>query len=151
MTQLPGWLPVNRGCLFAAHPSCGTQHRLRTSSPNALRIAAVHCGRNYRVVAWCCTSRQRKARVTESRVVLYWWHPWYGRTVLSSEQYERVSKPSFAAREAIDVARPLEVPEWMFDAAACCRTKLGTAPCVSAEALLSSMRCSLPWLQKAAY
>lgn len=39
------------------------------------------------------------------------------------------------ALEPADVARPLEVPQWMFDAAACCRTTLALAPSVSVEAL----------------
>jgi len=39
------------------------------------------------------------------------------------------------ALEQADVARPLEVPQWMFDAASCCRTTLTQAPSASVEAL----------------
>jgi len=39
------------------------------------------------------------------------------------------------ALEPANVARPLEVPQWMFDAAACCRVVLAATPSVSVEVL----------------
>ena len=39
------------------------------------------------------------------------------------------------ALKPANLARPLEVPQWMFDAAACCRTMLAAVPSVSAETI----------------
>ena len=92
-----------------------------------------------------CTSRQHNAHVTESRVVLYRWHPWHGRAVFVFGAVTKCEQGIFrCALEQADVARPLEVPQWMFDAVACCRIELVAMPsaCMSAlrelDRLLSS-------------
>ena len=83
-----------------------------------------------------CTSRQQNAHVTESRVVLYRWHPWHSRPVFVFGAVTKGEQAVFrCALERADVARPLEVPQWMFDAAACCRIALAATPSVSVEAL----------------
>ncbi len=83
-----------------------------------------------------CTSRHQNAHVTESRVVTYPWHPWHGRSVFIFAPVSKGDEPVFrCALEQADVARPLEVPQWMFDAATCCRTSLTATPSVSIAAL----------------
>lgn len=92
-----------------------------------------------RVIDACaprCTSRRRNAHVTESRVVLYRWHPWHGREVFVFGAVAKGEQVVLrCALEPADLARPLEVPQWMFDAAACCRTTLTAAPSVDIETL----------------
>lgn len=83
-----------------------------------------------------CTSRQQNAHITESRVVLYRWHPWHGRSVFIFGAVTKGERAVFrCALEPADVARPLEVPQWMFDAAACCRVALAASPSVTVEVL----------------
>jgi hypothetical protein len=83
-----------------------------------------------------CTSRHQNAHVTESRVVLYRWHPWHDRTVLVFGAVSKGEEPVFrCALDPADVARPLEVPQWMFDAATCCRNSLTVTPSASVAAL----------------
>jgi hypothetical protein len=83
-----------------------------------------------------CTSRQRNAHVTESREILYRWHPWHGRTVFVLGAVTKADEAVFrCALEHADVARPLEVPQWMFDAATCCHISLVTTPSVRVPAL----------------
>ena len=83
-----------------------------------------------------CTSRHQNAHVTESRVVTYPWHPWHGRSVFVFAAITKGDEPVFrCALEQADVARPLEVPQWMFDAATCCRTSLTATPSASIAAL----------------
>ena len=83
-----------------------------------------------------CTSRQQNAHVTESRVVLYRWHPWHGRSVFIFGAVTKGERAVFrCALEPADVARPLEVPQWMFDAAACCRILLADTPSVTVQVL----------------
>ena len=83
-----------------------------------------------------CTNRQRNAHVTESRVVLYRWHPWHGRSVVivgavGTGQHARYR----CVLEHVDDSRSFEVPQWMFDAAACCRSALSPTPAVACEVL----------------
>ena len=84
----------------------------------------------------CCTNRQRNAHVTESRVVLYPWHPWHGLAVVivgavGTGQHARYR----CVLEHADDSRSFEVPQWMFDAAACCRIALSPTPAVTYEVL----------------
>jgi hypothetical protein len=88
-----------------------------------------------------CTSRQLNAHITESRVVLYPWHPWHGRSVWIFDAVAKEVDAVFrCSLEPAETARPLEVPQWMFDPAACCRVHLQTAPAVDYEALLEVKR-----------
>jgi hypothetical protein len=83
-----------------------------------------------------CTSRHQNAHVTESRVVTYPWHPWHGRSVFIFAAVTKGDEPVFrGALEQADLARPLEVPQWMFDAATCCRTSLTATPSASIAAI----------------
>ena len=83
-----------------------------------------------------CTSRQQSAHVTESRVVLYRWHPWHGRSVFIVGAVAKSERAVYrCVLEQGDDSRSLEVPQWMFDAAACCWIALSPTPAVTGEAL----------------
>jgi len=88
-----------------------------------------------------CTSRQLNTHITESRVVLYPWHPWHGRTVSVFNTVAKNGDEVFrCGLESMETAWPLEVPQWMFDPAACFRIHFATSPAVNCEALLELKR-----------
>jgi hypothetical protein len=80
------------------------------------------------------TTQQQNAHVTEQREVLYRWHPWHGRTVSIVGAMVRGGVAIFRCRSD-DSGRTLEVPQWMFDAVACCRTQLAPQAIVACRAL----------------
>jgi hypothetical protein len=82
-----------------------------------------------------CRSRKRNAHVTERRVILYRWHPWHGRDVLITGMTVRAGSVLLRCRAEDDSGRSVEVPEWMFDTATCCGTRLEPAPAVTCAAL----------------
>jgi hypothetical protein len=83
-----------------------------------------------------CTSRRQHAHIIESRVVQYRWHPWHQQAVYVYGKSARGEEPVLrCAREQEDVARALEIPQWMLDPIACARMSFGDAPSVSVGAL----------------
>ena len=82
-------------------------------------------------------SRQRSAHSTESREVLYPWHPWHGRVVLIHESFTRSGLAVFrcSSEENLE-ARHLEIPKWMFIQHSAAECASATVPTVSGEALL---------------
>jgi hypothetical protein len=83
-----------------------------------------------------CTSRQPKAHSTESRVVLYPWHPWHQRTVyVFSASARGIQRVLRCALESTDVTRALEIPQWMFDPVACTAMTMRESPRVDVVAL----------------
>jgi hypothetical protein len=87
------------------------------------------------------TSHQHNAHITESRVVLCPWHPWYGKTALIFTSVAKTGQAVFrCGLESAQTDRPLEVPKWMFDATACRQACLAASPTVHCEALLELKR-----------
>lgn len=86
-------------------------------------------------VAAGCTSRRQNAHITERRVVLYHWHPWHGRTVMIVGAVSKGAIASFRCLLEEQDSRSLEIPQWMFDAATCCRLRQAAAPMVTCGAL----------------
>jgi hypothetical protein len=83
-----------------------------------------------------CTSHQSNTHSTESREVLYPWHPWFGRVVWIYRA--RVSRGWMVAHCGLEPqheCRGLEVPLWMFDRAVCCQLRLAPRPVVDIGAL----------------
>src|SRR6516165_3930756 len=94
------------------------------------------------------TSRQRNTHSTESREVRYSWHPWHDRMVTTHRSFTRNGRALFfcSVEESLE-GRLLEIPQWMFDPAICCRMQLAAVPTVSCEALLdlkTVLQCALP-------
>ncbi len=93
------------------------------------------------------TSRQHNTHSTESREVRYPWHPWHNRVVTTHRSFTRNGRALFccSVEESLE-ARLLEIPQWMFDPAICCRMQLAAMPTVSREALLdlkAVLQCAL--------
>src|SRR5262245_51427841 len=83
------------------------------------------------------TSRQPNTHSIESREVRYPWHPWCGRSVWISEIQPRHRGTMYRCTiELSSTVRAVEIPEWMFDAAACAVMRLAPAPVADVEALL---------------
>src|SRR5262249_42230738 len=89
----------------------------------------------------CCTTRQQNAHIIEQREVLYRWHPWHGRTVSIVAAMTRGGLAIFRCH-ADDRSRALEIPQWMFDPATCCRTHLAARAIVACRALCAVRRLS---------
>src|ERR1700737_2344154 len=65
------------------------------------------------------TRHQHNAHITDSRVILYPWHPLYGKTALIFTSVAKTGQAVFrCGLESAQTDRPLEVPQWMFDATA---------------------------------
>ena len=111
-------------CIYSRRASAA---RIHSDSYNSTMNAGVQC----------CTSRQHNTHISESKEVLYRWHPWCGRTVWIFGTVERKNAETVlrCALEPFETARLLEVPQWMFDPVACCRVTSATSPAVNCEAL----------------
>ena len=69
-------------------------------------------------------------------MVCYRWHPWHGRAVLIRSAVIKGEQAVYRCTlEAGHDHRPLETPQWMLDAAACCRIELSAVPIVTIQAL----------------
>ena len=86
--------------------------------------------------ARCDTSQQQSAHIGELRDLLYRWHPWHGRKVrVHATLVKRGLAVARCSLEDVQPFRILEVPAWMFDAAACCRIRTAGSSVVTVESL----------------
>jgi hypothetical protein len=84
-----------------------------------------------------CTTRQHDTHRTESRELLYAWHPWSDRKVFIHNAVDKNQQTTLrCSLEPIVNARLIEIPQWMFDAASLCGVRWADTPTVSGEALL---------------
>ena len=68
--------------------------------------------------------------------VLYRWHPWFGEQVVVHQVMDRRDRAVFRCGLVSNLAaKPREVPQWMFDHAACCLMQAGEQPRVSVTRL----------------
>src|ERR1700682_3571613 len=101
------------------------------------RVAPASChrandGRDAR-----CTTRQSNTHSTESRVVLYPWHPWYGRTVwVYDVRVKTHGTVVDCSLEQMCEGPARQVPQWMFDPRVCHQMQLRHPPVVSCQALV---------------
>ena len=94
------------------------------------------------------TSPQRNTHSNESREVRYPWHPWHDRVVTIHRSFTRNGRALFfcSVEESLE-GRLLEIPQWMFDPAICCRMQPAAVSTVSCEALRdlkTVLQCALP-------
>jgi hypothetical protein len=83
------------------------------------------------------TSRQSNTHSTESRELLYPWHPWYGRSLwIHGALVKSGSVVYRCSLEAQQEAPLLEIPQWMFESTGCCRVHHAENPFVDCAALL---------------
>ena len=83
-----------------------------------------------------CTTRQSNTHGSELRKLVYPWHPWAGRDIWICATQIRNDRTIFHCVVDPNSDVPaIEVPQWMFDRAACCRMQSAPSPSVNVEAL----------------
>ena len=81
-------------------------------------------------------SQQQNTHIRDLREICYPWHPWYGRTVwVRATLVKRGKAVAHCSLEDVQTSRVLEVPLWMLDVAACCKTRVSNPGFVSAQSL----------------
>src|SRR5215469_9930455 len=75
-----------------------------------------------------CTRRRDNAHKIEELEVLYQWHPWFGRVVHVHEVIEQRASGVLRCSPDGDASRRwLELPQWMFDRAACLAIRMAAS------------------------
>ena len=70
------------------------------------------------------TTQQHNTHITDVREICYSWHPWHGRAVrVHASLVKRGHAVAYCSLEDVPACRALEVPLWMLDVAACCKTR----------------------------
>ena len=88
------------------------------------------------------TKRRDNAHKIEELEVLYPWHPWFGRVVYVHEVIEQRAGGVFHCSPDGDASRRwLELPQWMFDRAACLAIRMAASPRVDTAALITLKTC----------
>ena len=88
------------------------------------------------------TRRRDNAHKIEQLEVLYPWHPWFGRVVHVGEVVEQRAGGVLRCSPDGDASRRwLELPQWMFDRAACLAIRLAASPRVDTAALITLKTC----------
>ena len=89
-----------------------------------------------------CTKRRDNAHKIEELEVLYPWHPWFGRVVHVHEVIEQRAGGVLHCSPDGDASRRwLELPQWMFDRAACLAIRMAASPRVDTAALIILKTC----------
>jgi hypothetical protein len=84
----------------------------------------------------CDTTHQFKTHNAEAREVQYPWPPWFGRTVwLYRIAVGPTKSVARCGLERTQCARAVDVPLWMFEAAACSALRVAEEPAVDCAAL----------------
>ena len=89
-----------------------------------------------------CTRRRDNAHKIEELEVLYPWHPWFGRVVHVHEVIEQRAGGVLRCSLDGDASRRWrELPQWMFDRAACLTVRMAASPRVDTAALIALKTC----------
>ena len=89
-----------------------------------------------------CTRRRDNAHKIDEREVLYPWHPWFGRVVHVRGVIEkRAGGILHCSMDGGASGRWLELPQWMFDRAACLSMCMEVSPRVDSAALTALKTC----------
>jgi hypothetical protein len=86
------------------------------------------------------TRRRDNAHKIEELEVLYQWHPWVGRVVHVHEVIEQRAGGVLRCSPDGDASRRwLELPQWMFDRAACLAIRMAASPCVRSSSSIVTL------------
>src|SRR5947209_18295721 len=102
--------------------------------PLELQIPEASCNPGYCVAGWRYTTEGTKTHKTGCRRVVYAWHPLCGRDLSVIGTMNRHGEVMLVCRVEEHRA-PLEIPAWMFDAAACCHCTSASTPREDIESL----------------
>jgi hypothetical protein len=96
-------------------------------------------------------TQQHNTHIRDLREICYSWHPWHGRSVwVHATLVRRGWAVAHCSLEDVQTCRVLEVPLWMLDVAACCKTRvsrLGFASAQSLRELKEVVQSALPRAQ----
>jgi hypothetical protein len=82
------------------------------------------------------TTQQHNTHIRDLCEICYSWHPWHGRAVwVHASLVKRGRAVVHCSLKDIQTSRVLEVPLWMLDVAACCKTRVSKPGCASAQSL----------------
>ena len=82
------------------------------------------------------TTQQQNTHIGEPRDLRYPWHPWHDRKVrVHATLVKRGLAVARCSLEDVHPFRILEVPLWMFDAAACCKIRTAGSSVATVESL----------------
>ena len=82
------------------------------------------------------TTQQHNTHIRDLREICYSWHPWHARSVWVRATFvKRGRAVAHCSLEDVQTSRVLEVPLWMLDVAACCRTRVSKQGFASAQSL----------------
>jgi hypothetical protein len=82
------------------------------------------------------TTQQHNTHIRDLREICYSWHPWHGRAVwVHATLVKRGRAVAHCSLEDVQTSRVLEVPLWMLDVAACCKTHVSTRGFASTQSL----------------
>ena len=82
------------------------------------------------------TTHQHNTHISDVREICYSWHPWHDRAVrLHASIVKRDQAVAYCSLEDVPACRVLEVPLWMLDVAACCKTRISKPGFASAQSL----------------
>ena len=100
------------------------------------------CGRQEFLSAVRCacdprhTTHQHNTHITDVREICYSWHPWHGRAVrVHASLVKRGQAVAHCSLEDVQACRVLEIPLWMLDVAACCKTRASKPRFAGAQSL----------------
>src|SRR5215469_3578974 len=83
-----------------------------------------------------CTTQQHNTHIRDLREICYSWHPWHGRSVwVRAILVKRGRAVAHCSLEDVPTSRVLEVPLWMLDVAACCKTRASKPGFASVQSL----------------
>jgi hypothetical protein len=81
-------------------------------------------------------TQQHNTHIRDLREICYFWHPWHGRAVsVHATLVKRGQAVAHCSLEELQTSRVLEVPLWMLDVAACCKTRVAHPGFASAQSL----------------
>ena len=142
-------------------PNC-TDDAVRPNAPPKIRLVSkLAFARS--VCDWAClcsdhrefglhdATQQHNTHIRDLREICYSWHPWHGRSVwVHATLVRRGWAVAHCSLEDVQTCRVLEVPLWMLDVAACCKTRvsrLGFASAQSLRELKEVVQSALPRAQ----
>ena len=71
------------------------------------------------------TTQQHNTHIRDLREICYSWHPWHGRAVWVHATFvKRGRAVAHCSLEDVQTSQVLEVPLWMLDVVACCKTRV---------------------------
>jgi len=151
----PGFVHRDRACAVRRGSAQPTVHKftapawhgVRRPGPSPRLIGrgkprSVFASRAPDAAAADYTRRRDNAHKIEELEVLYQWHPWFGRVVHVHEVIEQRAGGVLRCSPDGDASRRwLELPQWMFDRAACLAIRMAASPRVDTAALITLKTC----------